>query len=76
MKKISPDRIVNAVKENFKRILSKPLLKSMILVTIAIAMSEKLKINEIARHLPVEVTHQKVKQTRLLRYLKKPLLQK
>lgn len=55
MKKISPDRIVNAVKESFKGILSKPLLKNLILVTIAIAMSEKLKINEISRKLPVDV---------------------
>ena len=70
IKKISPDRIVDAIKENFKGILSKPLLKNLILVTIA--MSKKLKINEIARQLPVEVSHQKVKQTRLLRYLKKP----
>lgn len=71
-KRISPDRIVNAVKENFKGILSKPLLKNLILVTIAMTMSKNLRINEIARELPVAVSHQKAKQTRLLRYLKKP----
>jgi len=76
MKRISPNRIVDAVKENFKGILSKPSLKNLILVTIAIALAEKLKINEIARHLPVDVKHQKAKQTRLLRMLKRryPLL--
>ena len=76
MKRISPNRIVDAVKENFKGILSKPSLKNLILVTIAIALAEKLKINEIARHLPVDVKHQKSKQTRLLRMLKRryPLL--
>ena len=71
-KKISPDRIVNAVKENFKGILSKPLLKNLILVTLAIALTDKLKINEIARKLPLNVKHQKSKQNRFLRYLDKP----
>ena len=50
MKKISPDRIVNTIKDNFKGILSKPLLKNLILVTIAMTMSKKLKINEISEH--------------------------
>jgi hypothetical protein len=42
-------------------------------VAIAISLAEKLKINTIARHMPVDVSHQKCKQTRLLRFLKKPL---
>jgi len=33
------------------------------------AKSNRLKINEIARNLPVDVTNQKAKQTRLLRFL-------
>ena len=57
--RVSPDRIVNAVRENFKGILSKPGLKNLILVTIAISLADKLKINEMARHLPVDVKHQK-----------------
>lgn len=47
--RVSPNRIVNAVKENFKGILSAPSLKNLILVTIAMSLAEKLKINEIAR---------------------------
>jgi len=73
-KKVSPNRIVDEVEKNFKDILSKPSLKNLILVTIAIALAEKLRINEIARHLPVDVKHQKAKQTRLLRMLKRCLL--
>lgn len=71
MKRISPNRIIDAVDENFKDILSKPRLKTMALVAIAISLAKKLKINEIARHMPVDVCHQKAKQTRLLRFLKK-----
>jgi len=71
--KVSPNRIIDAVAENFKGILSKPKLKTLALIAIAISLSEKLKINEIARHLPTDVKHQKAKQTRLLRFLKKPL---
>jgi len=32
-----------------------------------------LKINEIARKIPTDVNHQKSRQNRLLRFLKKPL---
>ena len=71
--RVSPDRIVDAVNENFKDVLSKPNLKNLALVAIAISLAEKLKINEIARHISVDVSHQKCKQTRLLRFLKKPL---
>jgi hypothetical protein len=72
-RRISPNRIIDAVNENFKDVLSKPRLKTLALIAIAISLAEKLKINEIARKLPVDVSHQKCKQTRLLRFLKKPL---
>ena len=72
-RRISPNRIIGAVNENFKDVLSKPRLKTLALIAIAISLAEKLKINEIARKLPVDVSHQKCKQTRLLRFLKKPL---
>ena len=73
MKRISPNRIIDAVDENFKGVLSKPRLKTLALIAIAISLAEKLKINEIARKMPTDVNHQKPKQTRLLRFLKKPL---
>ena len=73
MKKVSPNRIIDAVDENFKGVLSKPRLKTLALIAVAISLAKKLKINEIARHLPTDVKHQKAKQTRLLRFLKKPL---
>jgi hypothetical protein len=72
-RRISPNRIIDAVNENFKDVLSKPRLKTLAVIAIAISLAEKLKINEIARKLPVAVSHQKCKQTRLLRFLKKPL---
>jgi hypothetical protein len=49
------------------------MLKTLALVAIAISLAQKLKINEIARCMPTDVKHQKAKQTRLLRFLKKPL---
>lgn len=52
MKQISPNRIVDAVEENFKGVLSKPNLKSLILVTIAISLAKKLKINPQCGFLP------------------------
>ncbi len=73
MKRISPNRIIDAVDENFKGVLSKPRLKTLALIAIAISLAEKLKINEIARKMPTDVNHQKPRQTRLLRFLKKPL---
>lgn len=73
MKKVSPTRIVEAVDENFRDVLSVPRIKTLALIAIAISLAEKLKINEIARKMPVKVKNQKSKQNRLLRYLKKPL---
>jgi hypothetical protein len=72
-KRVSPDRIIEAVDVNFKSVLSKPGLKTLALVAIAISLAKKLKINEIARHMPADVSHQKCKQTRLLRFLSRPL---
>ena len=69
--RIDPDRIVTVIEENFKGVLTKPSLKNMILVVIAISLAGKLKINHIARKLPTDVGSQKAKQTRLLRILKR-----
>ena len=70
---VDPNRIIQAVEENFKDELSKPNLRNLALTTMAIAQTERLRINEIARHLPVDVRHQKSRQTRLLRFLGKEL---
>jgi hypothetical protein len=35
-------------------------------------LANRLSINEIARNISTDVNHQKAKQTRLLRFLKKP----
>ncbi len=67
--KINPERIIQNIKEIFKEILSKPKLKTLSLIIIAIAMAKKLTINEIARKIPADVKRQKAKQTRLLRFL-------
>jgi hypothetical protein len=68
-KRINPDRMIQTIQEYFKGSLSKPNLKNLSLATIAMAKSDRLKINEIARNLPVDVGNQKAKQTRLLRFL-------
>jgi hypothetical protein len=73
MKRASPNRIIDAVDENFKDVLSKPRLKTLALIAIAISLAKELKINKIARKMPTDVKYQKCKQTRLLRFLKKPL---
>lgn len=67
--RVNPDRIIRAIERNFKDILTKPNIKNLGLTAIAIAKSSKLTINEIARCLPVDVSNQKSKQTRLLRFL-------
>jgi hypothetical protein len=59
--------------EYFKDSLSKPNLKNLSLTTIAMAKSDRLRINEISRNLPVDVSNQKAKQTRLLRFLNNDL---
>ena len=72
-KRINPDRMIQTIQEYFKNSLSKPNLKNLSLTTIAMAKSNRLKINEIARNLPVDVGNQKAKQTRLLRFLNNDL---
>lgn len=67
--KINPLRIIQTIEENFKGILSKPKLKTLILIIIAIVKANKMTINEISRQLPTNVKSQKAKQTRLLRFL-------
>jgi len=67
--RVDPNRIVCTIEENFKDELSKPKLRNLILTSIAIGKTEKLRINEIARNLPVDVKRKKSKQTRLLRFL-------
>lgn len=68
-KKVNPDKMIQTITEYFKDSLSKPNLKNLSLTTIAMAKSNRLKINEIARNLPVDVRNQKAKQTSLLRFL-------
>lgn len=72
-KKVNPDRMIQTIEEYFKDSLSKPNLKNLCLTTIAMAKSNILKINEIARNLPVDVRNQKSKQTGLLRFLNNDL---
>lgn len=67
--KVDPNRIIQAIEENFNDILSKPNLKNLALTSIAIAKAKKMTINEIARCLPTDTKRQKSKQTRLLRFL-------
>jgi hypothetical protein len=71
--RVSPNKIIDVVDENFKDVLSKPRLKTLALIAIAISLVKELKINKIARKMPTDVKRQKAKQTRLLRFLKKPL---
>ena len=66
---VDPGRIVCTIEEDFKDELSKPKLRNLILTSIAIGKTERLRINEIARNLPVDVKRKKSKQTRLLRFL-------
>ena len=66
---VDPGRIVCTIEENFKAELGKPKLRNLILTSIAIGKTEKLRINEIARNLPVDVKHKKSRQTSLLRFL-------
>jgi hypothetical protein len=72
-KRVNPDRIIQTIEEYFKDSLSKPNLKNLSLTTIAMAKSDRLRINEISRNLPVDVSNQKAKQTRLLRFLNNDL---
>ena len=58
-KKVNPDKMIQTITEYFKDSLSKPNLKNLSLTTIAMAKSNRLKINEIARNLPVDVRNQK-----------------
>ncbi len=67
--RVDPGRIVTAIEENFKDELSKPKLRNLILTSIAIGKTKKLRINEIAQNLPVDVKHKKSRQTRLMRFL-------
>lgn len=64
---VDPGRIVCIIEENFKEELSKPKLRNLILTSIAIGKTEKLRINEIAKNLPVDVKRRKSRQTRFMR---------
>ena len=61
--------IITTTGELFKSNVNKPGLKNFILVIIAIALCPKFRINEISRHLGVDVKTEKTKQKRLLRFL-------
>ncbi|MCH8293047.1 hypothetical protein IH992_18310 [Candidatus Poribacteria bacterium] len=67
--RVSPLPIITTTGELFKSIVNKPGLKNFILVIIAIAACPKFRINEISRHLGVDVKTEKTKQKRLLRFL-------
>ena len=54
---VDPNRIVYTIEENFKDELSKPKLRNLVLTSIAIGKTEKLRINEIAENMPVDVKH-------------------
>ena len=69
MNQVDPNRIVYTIEENFKDELSKPKLRNLVLTSIAIGKTKKLRINEISRNMPVDVKHKKSRQTRLLRFL-------
>lgn len=69
--KVNPERIIKAVEKIFNRVLSQHRLKTLGLVSIAIAKARRMSINEIAREMPTAVKRQKSKQTRLLRFLDK-----
>lgn len=64
-KRVNPKRMIAAIDETFKGETTKPQLKNLILVTLAIAMSRIFRINELSRHLPVAVKSEKTKQKRL-----------
>lgn len=69
-RRINPIRIVQTIQQNFKDVLTKPKRRNLILTLIAIAKTEKLRINQISRNLPVAVGHIKSRQTRFMRFLK------
>lgn len=71
--KVSPERIIKTTEKIFNRVLSKPQLKNLGLVSIAIAKAKRLSINGISREIPTDVNRQKSKQTRLLRFLNRPI---
>ena len=70
-KRANPKRIIQTISHLFNPILGKHPLRNMILATIAIASCNKMRINEIARHLPTKVKREKHRQKRLLRFLKR-----
>lgn len=61
--------MITALSHIFKEQTTKPQLKNMILVAIAMAMSKIFRINELSRHLPVAVSSEKTRQKRLLRFV-------
>ena len=46
-RRISPNRIIDAVNENFKAVLSKPRLKTLALIAVAISLAEKLRVCKV-----------------------------
>lgn len=67
--RVNPLPIITTTGELFKSNVNKPGLKNFILVIIAIVLCPKFRINEISRHLGVDVKTEKTKQKRLLRFL-------
>ena len=71
-KRVDPKRVIRATITIFAGVLGKHALRNVILSVIAIALSPKMRINEISRHLPIGVDD-KHKQKRFLRFLKRGL---
>lgn len=72
-KRVSPVQMITTVTPIFKSPLSQPQLKNTVLLLIAIALSKTFRFNELARHLPIGVSTEKVKQKRLSRFVKSKL---
>ena len=74
--RVNPLPIITTTCEIFKSIVSQPSLKNLILVIVVIAQCPLFRINEISRHLSIDVKTEKTKQKRLLRFLSRKLEKK
>ena len=74
--RVNPLPIITTTCEIFKSIVSQPSLKNLILVIVVIAQCPLFRINEISRHLSIDVKTGKTKQKRLLRFLSRKLEKK
>ena len=61
--------LIPYIMRGFKSVLKRPALKNLILVILASLHTKIFQINMLASNLPVNVTHYKTKQKRLLRFI-------